>query len=106
MEERKKAEEDVEEHHGELLAADQLVVEDLEVVGRAWRRRSVPLHVLVEPARVRGAVLARPTAARAAAVKAEGLEVQNAFFEEEEVGVGLGGVEPDLGAHDAVVLDL
>ena len=80
MEERKKAEEDVEEHHAELLAADQLVVEDLELVVRAWRRRAVPLHVLVEPARVRGAVLARPAAARAAAVKAEGVEIEDAFF--------------------------
>ena len=65
---RKKAEEEVEEPHSELLTADQLVVENLELVGRAWRRRSVPLHVLVEPARVRGPVLARSAAARAAAV--------------------------------------
>ena len=96
LEEGKKAEEEVEEPQSELLAADQLVVENLELVGRAWRRRSIPLHVLVEPARVRGAVLARPATARAATIKAQRVKIEEAFFEEEEVGVGLGGVEPSL----------
>ena len=56
-------------HEFKLLAAYELVIENLEVIVGARWRSSIPLYVLVKPAFIRDSVLAWATPARAASIE-------------------------------------
>lgn len=75
MKERDAAAPALEAHEVELLGADELIVEDLELIVRASWRRADPLDALIKPPFVRDPILAGAASTRTLGIETHRIEV-------------------------------